>query len=79
MLLTGLSSSKWLSLATQLHCLTSTSSKKSKVQSLDLAGQILQGLMPITTEAEPEDIDDDAPSRVSCTSPARAFLALTHF
>ncbi|KAJ2934827.1 hypothetical protein H1R20_g2288, partial [Candolleomyces eurysporus] len=37
--------------------------KKSKVQSLDLAGQILQGLMPITTEAEPEDIDDDAPSR----------------
>ncbi|CAK5274034.1 unnamed protein product [Mycena citricolor] len=37
--------------------------KKSKIQSNNLAGAILQGLMPITTEAEPEDIDDDAPSR----------------
>ncbi|TFK29742.1 importin beta-4 subunit [Coprinopsis marcescibilis] len=37
--------------------------KKSKIQSNNLAPQILSGLMPITTEAEPEDIDDDAPSR----------------
>ncbi|EAU90542.2 importin beta-4 subunit [Coprinopsis cinerea okayama7 len=37
--------------------------KKSKIQSNNLAPQILEGLMPITTEAEPEDIDDDAPSR----------------
>ncbi|KAJ6607522.1 armadillo-type protein [Mycena sp. CBHHK59/15] len=37
--------------------------KKSKIQSNNLAAPILNGLMPITTEAEPEDIDDDAPSR----------------
>ncbi|KAJ3515059.1 hypothetical protein NLJ89_g1996 [Agrocybe chaxingu] len=37
--------------------------KKSKVQSFNLAGAILAGLMPITTEEEPEDVDDDAPSR----------------
>jgi len=37
--------------------------KKSKVQSNGLAPAILDGLMPITTETEPEDIDDDAPSR----------------
>ncbi|KAI0628226.1 ARM repeat-containing protein [Trametes polyzona] len=37
--------------------------KKSKVQSHNLAPAILEGLMPITTEDEPEDIDDDAPSR----------------
>ena len=40
-------------------------SKKSKIQSTNLAPAILQGLMPITTEEEPQDIDDDAPSRVS--------------
>lgn len=30
---------------------------------------MLQALMPITTEEEPEDLDEDAPSRVSpvCT------------
>lgn len=39
-------------------------SKKSKVQSHNLAGAILSGLMPVTTEDEPEDIDDDSPSRV---------------
>jgi hypothetical protein len=39
-------------------------SKKSKLQSLSLAPAILEGLMPITAEEEPEDIDDDAPSRV---------------
>ncbi|KAI5118112.1 hypothetical protein M0805_003466 [Coniferiporia weirii] len=37
--------------------------KKSKVQSSGLAPAILEGLMPITTEEEPEDTDDDAPSR----------------
>ncbi|TFK71348.1 ARM repeat-containing protein [Pluteus cervinus] len=37
--------------------------KKSKVQSHALAPHILEGLMPITTEEEPEDLDDDAPSR----------------
>lgn len=37
--------------------------KKSKIQSNNLAPSILEGLMPITTEDEPEDIDDDAPSR----------------
>ncbi|KAH9926267.1 ARM repeat-containing protein [Epithele typhae] len=39
--------------------------KKSKVQSHGLAPAILEGLMPITTEDEPEDADDDAPSRSS--------------
>ncbi|RDX41000.1 ARM repeat-containing protein [Polyporus arcularius HHB13444] len=37
--------------------------KKSKVQSHGLAPAILEGLMPIATEEEPEDIDDDSPSR----------------
>ncbi|TCD64614.1 hypothetical protein EIP91_003848 [Steccherinum ochraceum] len=37
--------------------------KKSKVQSHNLAPALLEGLMPLTTEEEPEDIDDDAPSR----------------
>ncbi|KAI0774802.1 ARM repeat-containing protein [Trametes elegans] len=37
--------------------------KKSKVQAHGLAPAILEGLMPITTEEEPEDVDDDAPSR----------------
>lgn len=40
-------------------------SKKSKVQSRGLAPVILQGLMSITTEPEPEDSDEDAPCRVS--------------
>jgi hypothetical protein len=37
--------------------------KKTKIQSQNLAGKILEGLMPITTEPEPEDSDDDAPCR----------------
>ncbi|KAF8347702.1 armadillo-type protein [Amanita rubescens] len=37
--------------------------KKSKIQHHNLAATILDGLMPITTEAEPLDVDDDAPSR----------------
>lgn len=40
-------------------------SKKSKVQSHNLAAAILEGLMPIATEEEPEDTDEDAPCRVS--------------
>lgn len=40
-------------------------SKKSKVQNQGLATAILQGLMPVTTEPEPEDVDEDAPCRVS--------------
>lgn len=37
--------------------------KKSKIQGHNLASAILHGLMPITTENEPEDLDDDTPSR----------------
>ncbi|KZP16609.1 ARM repeat-containing protein [Athelia psychrophila] len=37
--------------------------KKSKVQSHGLAPAILEGLMPIVTEDEPEDGDEDAPCR----------------
>ncbi|KAG6866559.1 hypothetical protein C0991_002044 [Blastosporella zonata] len=33
------------------------------IQSNNLAPAILEGLMPIATEDEPEDLDDDAPSR----------------
>ncbi|KAH8997891.1 ARM repeat-containing protein [Lactarius hatsudake] len=43
--------------------------KKSKIQSNNLAAGILDGLMPITTEEEPEDIDDDAPARVGLCRP----------
>ena len=39
-------------------------SKKSKIQSKNLAPSILEGLMPITTEDEPGLADDDTPSRV---------------
>ncbi|KAJ8521728.1 hypothetical protein ONZ45_g1611 [Pleurotus djamor] len=37
--------------------------KKSKIQSQNLAPAILEGLMPIASEDEPADVDDDAPSR----------------
>ncbi|KAF9266734.1 ARM repeat-containing protein [Marasmius fiardii PR-910] len=37
--------------------------KKSKLQSADLAPRMLELLMPVTTEEEPEDMDEDAPSR----------------
>ncbi|KAH9931891.1 ARM repeat-containing protein [Fomitopsis serialis] len=37
--------------------------KKSKVQANNIAPVILEGLMPIATEPEPEDADEDAPSR----------------
>ena len=41
------------------HC-----SKISKIQSPNLAGAIIEGLMPITAEPEAEDVDEDVPSRV---------------
>ncbi|KAI0033386.1 armadillo-type protein [Vararia minispora EC-137] len=37
--------------------------KKSKIQAQNLGPAMLQGLLPITTEPEAEDADDDAPSR----------------
>ncbi|KZT64595.1 ARM repeat-containing protein [Daedalea quercina L-15889] len=37
--------------------------KKSKVQANNLSPAILEGLMPIATEPEPEDADEDAPAR----------------
>ena len=43
-------------------------SKKTKIQSHNLAAAILEGLMPITTEDEPEDVDDDAACRVRIDS-----------
>ncbi|BGP33234.1 hypothetical protein JCM10296v2_005028 [Rhodotorula toruloides] len=39
--------------------------KKSKVQQLNLAPQILTGLLPIGAESEPTDAEDEAPSRVA--------------
>lgn len=44
--------------------LTYACSKKTRIQSQNLAAAILEGLMPIGTEAEPEDGDDEVPSRV---------------
>ena len=40
-------------------------SKKTKIQSRNLGSAILEGLMPITTEDEGDDGDDDSPARVS--------------
>lgn len=51
--------------AAQIKTHPSYRSKKSKVQNQGLAAAILQGLMPVTTEPEPEDSDEDAPCRVS--------------
>ncbi|KDQ11917.1 hypothetical protein BOTBODRAFT_34989 [Botryobasidium botryosum FD-172 SS1] len=39
--------------------------KKSKIQSLNLAKPILEGLLPIGAEEDPEDIDQDSPSRIA--------------
>ena len=47
-------------------------SKKTKIQSKNLAPSILEGLMPITTEDEPVDADDDTPSRVCFLSSSRS-------
>ena len=39
-------------------------SKKAKIQSLQLAKNILEGVLPIGAEDEPEDVDEDSPARV---------------
>jgi hypothetical protein len=39
--------------------------KKSKVQSLNLAKAIMEGIMPVCAEDEPEELDADCPARVS--------------
>ena len=51
-------------------------SKKNKIQSANLGAAMLQSLMPITTEAEPDDLDEDAPSRVRFSLPY--YLHLTY-
>lgn len=40
-------------------------SKKNKIQSLNLAGPIVTGLLPIGAEPEPTDADDDVPARTA--------------
>lgn len=40
-------------------------SKQNKIRTLKLVGPIIEGLMPIGTEEDPEDVDEDSPSRVS--------------
>lgn len=40
-------------------------SKKSRVQSLQLAKPLVEGLLPIGCEEDPEDAEEDSPSRVS--------------
>ncbi|EIW66019.1 importin beta-4 subunit [Tremella mesenterica] len=39
--------------------------KKSKVQALQLGKPIIEGLLPIGCEEEPEDADEDSPSRLA--------------
>ncbi|CAO3593935.1 unnamed protein product [Absidia cylindrospora] len=39
--------------------------KQNKIRSLKLVGYIVEQLMPIGTEADPEDVDEDSPSRLS--------------
>jgi hypothetical protein len=53
-------------------------SKKSKIQSKNLAPSILEGLMPITTEDEPADADEDTPSRVCFLSLLVIFTKFTY-
>lgn len=40
-------------------------SKKSKIQSLNLAGAIITALLPIGAEPEPTEADDDVPARTA--------------
>lgn len=40
-------------------------SKQNKIRSLKMVGFIVEGLMPIGSEEDPEDVDEDSPSRVS--------------
>ncbi|CEP12868.1 hypothetical protein [Parasitella parasitica] len=39
--------------------------KQNKIRSLKLVGFIVEGLMPIGSEEDPEDVDEDSPSRLS--------------
>jgi hypothetical protein len=39
--------------------------KKSKVQALGLAKHVIEGLLPIGCEDDPEDVDEDSPSRLA--------------
>ncbi|KAI8595349.1 armadillo-type protein, partial [Dissophora ornata] len=39
--------------------------KKTKIQRLKLVGPMIQALMPIATEEEPEDTDEDSPARLA--------------
>ncbi|ORX55218.1 ARM repeat-containing protein [Hesseltinella vesiculosa] len=39
--------------------------KQNKIRSLKLVGFMVEHLMPVGTEADPEDVDDDSPSRLS--------------
>ncbi|KAF9580196.1 hypothetical protein BGW38_003260 [Lunasporangiospora selenospora] len=39
--------------------------KKSKIQRLKLVAPMVQALMPIAAEEEPEDLDDDSPARLA--------------
>lgn len=48
-------------------------SKQNKIRSLKLVGFIVEGLMPIGSEEDPEDVDEDSPSRVSSN-----YFFLTH-
>ncbi|KAG1472937.1 hypothetical protein G6F56_001242 [Rhizopus delemar] len=39
--------------------------KQNKIRTLKLVGPIIEGLMPIGTEEDPEDVDEDSPSRLA--------------
>ncbi|CAO3665897.1 unnamed protein product [Rhizopus microsporus] len=39
--------------------------KQNKIRNLKLVAPIIEGLMPIGTEEEPEDVDEDSPSRLA--------------
>ena len=45
--------------------LTRDRSKKNKIQSLGLGKPLLESLMPIITEPEGDDEDDETPSKVT--------------
>ncbi|KAI7878296.1 ARM repeat-containing protein [Lichtheimia hyalospora FSU 10163] len=39
--------------------------KQNKIRSLKLVGFLIEGLMPIGTEEDPDDVDEDSPSRLA--------------
>ncbi|KAI8137212.1 armadillo-type protein [Fennellomyces sp. T-0311] len=39
--------------------------KQNKIRSLKLVGYLIEGLMPVGTEEDPEDVDEDSPSRLA--------------